>query len=38
VEPSNIETFEIGTNIPTGVYNLIVTQGENTKFIRVIKR
>jgi len=38
VEPSNVSTLEIGTAIPTGVYNLIVTQGENTKFIRVIKR
>ena len=38
VEPSTVNTLEIGNTFPTGVYNLILTQGENTKVIRVIKR
>ena len=38
VEPSTVDTLEIGNTFPTGVYNLILTQGENTKVIRVIKR
>jgi hypothetical protein len=29
---------EIGASYPTGVYNVIVTQGENVKTLRVIKR
>jgi hypothetical protein len=31
-------SFEIGNNYPTGVYNVIVNQGENTKTLRVIKK
>ena len=35
---SEIETLEAGTNYPSGVYNVIVSQGSNTKTLRVIKR
>ena len=38
VSPSDASTLEIGDQFPSGVYNLIVTQGDNTKVIRVIKR
>jgi hypothetical protein len=31
-------SLEIGDRYPSGVYNLIVTQGENVKTLRVIKR
>ncbi len=29
---------EVGSNYPTGVYNIVMTQGENVKTLRVIKR
>ncbi|CAN1546249.1 Por_Secre_tail, Por secretion system C-terminal sorting domain [Flavobacteriaceae bacterium] len=29
---------EVGNNYPSGIYNIIVTQGENVKTLRVIKR
>jgi hypothetical protein len=29
---------DFGTNYPAGVYNVIVTQGEEVKTLRVIKR
>jgi hypothetical protein len=29
---------EVGNNYPSGIYNVIVTQGENVKTLRVIKR
>ena len=29
---------EVGNNYPSGIYNVIVTQGENMKTLRVIKR
>lgn len=35
---SNITNLEIGSQYPSGVYNIIVTQGENVKTLRVIKR
>ncbi|MEI7508706.1 MAG: T9SS type A sorting domain-containing protein, partial [Flavobacterium sp.] len=38
VSPTDASTLEIGDQFPSGVYNLIVTQGDNTKVIRVIKR
>lgn len=38
VESSSIESLMIGQNYPSGIYNVIVTQGENLKTIRVIKR
>ena len=33
-----LETKEFGRNYPAGVYNIIVSQGENVKTLRVIKR
>jgi UDP-N-acetylmuramate--alanine ligase len=33
-----LETNEFGRNYPAGVYNVIVTQGEEVKTLRVIKR
>ena len=38
LQTTEIEGFEIGANYPTGVYNVIVSQGENVKILRVIKR
>jgi hypothetical protein len=34
----NITNLEIGSRYPSGVYNIIVTQGDNVKTLRVIKR
>jgi hypothetical protein len=33
-----METFEVGSNYPSGVYNVIVSQGANTQTVRVVKR
>jgi hypothetical protein len=33
-----ITNLEIGSQYPSGVYNIIVTQGDNVKTVRVIKR
>ncbi|MEC4005429.1 T9SS type A sorting domain-containing protein, partial [Flavobacterium sp. SUN052] len=38
VNATDVETLEVGASYPSGVYNVIVTQGENTKTLRVIKR
>ena len=38
VKTSDIDTFEIGNNYPSGIYNVIVTQGTEVKTQRVIKR
>lgn len=35
---SDIETFEIGSNYNSGVYNIIVSQGINTTTLRAVKR
>ena len=35
---TSLETKEFGRNYPAGVYNIIVSQGENVKTLRVIKR
>ncbi|SDK64305.1 T9SS type A sorting domain-containing protein, partial [Flavobacterium noncentrifugens] len=35
---SELEGQHIGSNYPSGVYNVVVTQGENVKTLRVIKR
>lgn len=35
---SNITNLEIGSNYPSGVYSIIVTQGDHIKTLRVIKR
>ncbi|MEI7509701.1 MAG: T9SS type A sorting domain-containing protein, partial [Flavobacterium sp.] len=38
VSPTDAATLEIGDRFPSGVYNVIITQGDNTKTLRVIKR
>jgi hypothetical protein len=38
VEFSDITNLQIGGAYPSGVYNVIVSQGENTQTLRVIKR
>jgi hypothetical protein len=38
VPVSEMETVQIGNRYPAGVYNVIVSQGENVRTLRVIKR
>jgi hypothetical protein len=38
VAPSEVKALQLGERYPSGVYNVIVTQGENVKTLRVIKR
>lgn len=38
VEPKDIETLQIGNKYPSGVYNVIISQGDENKTLRVIKR
>lgn len=38
VTTDEIQTLEVGANYPSGVYNVIVSQGDVTKTLRVIKR
>jgi hypothetical protein len=38
VKVSEIESLQVGDRYPSGVYNVIVTQGDNVKTLRVIKR
>ncbi|WP_284652025.1 BNR-repeat neuraminidase N-terminal domain-containing protein [Flavobacterium terrisoli] len=38
VNVSELETTSIGDRYPSGVYNVIVTQGEEVKTLRVVKR
>jgi hypothetical protein len=35
---TDIQTIEVGSNYPSGVYNVIVSQEQTTKTLRVIKR
>jgi len=35
---TEVEGFEFGVNYPTGVYNVIVTQGDSIKTLRIIKK
>ena len=35
---NELETIAIGRNYPSGVYNVIVTQDQETKTLRVVKR
>ncbi len=37
-EVSDIESVTIGSNYPAGIYNVTISQGESTQFIRIIKR
>jgi hypothetical protein len=38
VEVTEMESQEIGARYPSGVYNVIVTQGADVKTLRVVKR
>jgi hypothetical protein len=38
VKPSAISELQIGNNFPSGIYNVIINQGEQTKTVRVIKK
>jgi hypothetical protein len=38
VAPSELNELQIGTNFASGIYNVIVSQGTNTKSLRVIKK
>ncbi len=38
VEATEINSIQIGSNYPSGVYNVVASQGENTQTLRVIKR
>ncbi len=38
VDVSSITNLEVGTRYPSGVYNVIVSQGDSVKTLRVIKR
>lgn len=38
VEANDINSVEFGDNYPSGVYNVVLSQGENTQTLRVIKR
>jgi len=38
VKPSEMAEQEIGTRYPNGIYNIVVTQGDALKTVRVVKR
>jgi hypothetical protein len=38
VTVNEIEALKVGSQYPSGVYNIIVSQGEETKTLRVVKR
>ena len=38
LETTEVEGFEVGANFTSGVYNVIVSQGNTVKSLRVIKR
>jgi hypothetical protein len=38
VKSSEINNLELGNGYPSGVYNVIITQGNEVKTIRVIKK
>ena len=38
LDATQVEAIEIGSDYPSGVYNVIVSQGDNLKTLRVIKR
>jgi len=37
VNASDVENITIGQNYSTGIYNIIVSQGINTKTVRLVK-
>ena len=38
VSVSDLESSPIGDNYPSGVYNVIATQGDEVRTVRVVKR
>jgi hypothetical protein len=38
VSPSELSELQVGNDLSSGVYNIIVSQGENVKTMRVVKR
>ena len=38
VKPSEMSGLQVGDCYPSGVYNVVVTQGEQTKTVRVVKK
>ena len=38
LQPSEVEEIELGNNYPSGVYNVMVSQGTVVKTLRLIKR
>jgi len=38
VQPSDLESLQIGRELSTGVYNVVVTQGKDAKVVRMMKR
>jgi hypothetical protein len=38
VNASEVANYQFGDRYPSGVYNVIVTQGEETKTVRVVKQ
>ena len=38
LETTEVEGFEVGSNYSSGVYNLIISQGDTVKTLRLIKR
>jgi phosphoribosylformylglycinamidine (FGAM) synthase PurS component len=38
VQPSDVESLQIGRELSTGVYNVMVTQGREAKVLRLMKR
>jgi hypothetical protein len=38
VKSNDIENISLGQNYSTGVYNVIVSQGMNTKSVRLVKK
>ena len=35
---ADIAALEIGSNYPSGVYNVVISQDENVKTLRIVKR
>ncbi len=38
VRPTDVADLQVGDRYPSGVYNVVVTQGSDVKTLRVIKR
>jgi hypothetical protein len=38
INASEVANYQFGDRYPSGVYNVIVTQGEETRTVRVVKQ